>query len=1066
MLTNLLLALIKINVTASIVAVITLIFKFILKKLGASRKLLFCLWIVIGLRFVCPDFITSKFSFFNLYQSNLNVSTQQEVQSNNELVELEKIDDNIEIPVVNTDIDSNKETFPIIIPTTDETNNSEILQNDSDVFIPSQEVKKEIKLKTTDFIMIAWIITSISMILYAIVSYTKLKRSVMFAEGKGEYYETDMISSPCVIGIIKPKIYLMPNISEENRKYILIHENVHIKRKDYISKIIAYLILSIHVFNPLCFILFKLFVDDMEMLCDEESIKKMNKENKVRYMESLVNLSIRNTRDILPCPIAFSENNTEKRVKNMIKYKRSGIIVSILALVLCIVIAGMFLTNGDGSVDVNSDNIVDEYAEKLYEYNNAYLGDAVKMRELVSLIKLDSNIVVSNIELYTGNIAGIGTYLDKISGDTDANESENMGIKINLNVLSGNMQVNIDELQSHARIFLSLVKNADYVFYNYTYENSERYGEYQVNRETFLEDLNEYTKDYNTFKNFIETEAHEAYRKGKRLALQAFGEVLKDFHDNFEFPDGTYEEVMDEENYNMSDNRFAIADIDMDGDNELILSLTHYPMAAMRAIIYEYDHSSRMVKEKFTGFTSMTFYDNGVITVDCSHNQGYAGDSLWPYTIYKYDKTKDTYILVAGVDAWDKSFTNGSDVNKDFPQDIDKDGDGIIYYIIPEENYKEKYAVDFNEYNDWRNQYINESTKKLEIDYIPLTKENIDVAIKNYEYIKVLEDKKVTEINIEGQNEEISYVGVKSNLGYTIQYDKEAFELFKQGEKDYYENRLDAIKDKVYFTVEYVEKKYDTLKNENKDSKENMINGRKSFCLTYIDNILISEDGTMNLPNITFDSDVKKLYYIDVTVGVLLIEVQYPYEASEGWGTRISQMINTIEIFDGLIYSTKGAILLRDANDEDTKKVLDEIARQDYSFYREHYEKIPDTAIKNTDDMFNTMIMNSGRYFEKVDEEESYKRKISNEEAIKIASKEVGLESSEQVPEKVTAEFVLYTNLIQKIEKKPIILVTLDGFTFGGTGSFRRNPRKINQTQAYIDAYTGERLELVSRGYN
>lgn len=201
-------------------------------------------------------------------------------------------------------------------------------------------------------------------------------------------------------------------------------------------------------------------------------------------------------------------------------------------------------------------------------------------------------------------------------------------------------------------------------------------------------------------------------------------------------------------------------------------------------------------------------------------------------------------------------------------------------------------------------------------------------------------------------------------------------------------------------------------------------------------------------------------------------------------GSCIAYASNSLKIgdkeFDGLKYSIKADILSKSENNEEVKKILDEIAMQDRSIERELYDKIPDTAIKNEDATFNKMTMNSGRYFEKIDDEknskllssnsldeftEVYERKISDEDAIKIASEEIKSALNNQKAEKVTAEFVLYTNLYENIEKRPIVLVTFDGIAMG-TPQAMKNRKKINQTQVYVDSLTGDILEIVSRGHN
>lgn len=195
---------------------------------------------------------------------------------------------------------------------------------------------------------------------------------------------------------------------------------------------------------------------------------------------------------------------------------------------------------------------------------------------------------------------------------------------------------------------------------------------------------------------------------------------------NHKLPDGTeLEDPKYVDDYNMSENQFAIYDVDMDGKDELLIALTHYPMAAMRTIIYDYDSNTNRFTEQFTGFNWMNFYNNGTLEVMLSHNQGSAGDSLWPYTLYRYNNEKDSFEVVAEVDAWDKSFSETCYIDEVFPENIDKDGDKIVYYVRNSDS-DEYSCYDLNEFNKWKKQYITNETSKITVPYINLTEENIN----------------------------------------------------------------------------------------------------------------------------------------------------------------------------------------------------------------------------------------------------------------------------------------------------------------------------------------------------
>lgn len=212
----------------------------------------------------------------------------------------------------------------------------------------------------------------------------------------------------------------------------------------------------------------------------------------------------------------------------------------------------------------------------------------------------------------------------------------------------------------------------------------------------------------------INPQAREAYAK----ALQAI------FSQNI-WPDGSQ---IDEEytSYgNMSENKFAVCDIDNDGKDELILHITTATMAGMFERIYDYDPEAGSIKEEFTEFPDITYYDNGILKANWSHNQGW-GMELWPFTLYQYDKETDTYIENGSVDSWEKEvYSDG------FPSAYDTDGDGIVYMISGEANDTSgtSKTVDGDAYQQWINSYL-DGAEEIEINWLNLESQNINSILQ------------------------------------------------------------------------------------------------------------------------------------------------------------------------------------------------------------------------------------------------------------------------------------------------------------------------------------------------
>lgn len=128
----------------------------------------------------------------------------------------------------------------------------------------------------------------------------------------------------------------------------------------------------------------------------------------------------------------------------------------------------------------------------------------------------------------------------------------------------------------------------------------------------------------------------------------AYVSILEEIYYNHTFPDGEDYGFFDSSH--ISDNKFAVCDIDQDGKDELIIQYITTYMAGMVELIYDYDKESDTVRTEFGEFPAITFYDNGVIEAGFSHNQGLAGD-FWPYNLYQYEPDSDAYIMVGMIDA-------------------------------------------------------------------------------------------------------------------------------------------------------------------------------------------------------------------------------------------------------------------------------------------------------------------------------------------------------------------------------------------------------------------------------
>ncbi len=201
----------------------------------------------------------------------------------------------------------------------------------------------------------------------------------------------------------------------------------------------------------------------------------------------------------------------------------------------------------------------------------------------------------------------------------------------------------------------------------------------------------------------------------------AYAAALENLIQNNILPDGTEGgELMGD----MSDNKFAVYDVDNDGKDELIILYSTTVSAGMAGYIFAYDSEAGVLQTELQEFPSLTFYNNGIVKALWSHNQGRAGDNFWPYNLYQYNPDSDSYVLVGMVDAWDKNYPGADDQNNPFPSDIDKSGTGYVYYIMEDGQYDDTHPVDASEYNEWINAYLGDASE-IQIQYMDLTEENI-----------------------------------------------------------------------------------------------------------------------------------------------------------------------------------------------------------------------------------------------------------------------------------------------------------------------------------------------------
>ena len=211
------------------------------------------------------------------------------------------------------------------------------------------ESAEAVKAETGDQAMTlaaaVWLTVGGALAACSLVQYTVLRRKLREAVPyRGEILLSDKIRTPFVMGVLSPKIYLPWDTPQEERRFIIAHERQHIHRGDPLWKLLGYLALCVHWFNPLVWLAFFLGGKDMEMSCDEAVLNRLGEGIRADYSQALLRLAT-HKRLIAGMPLAFGEGETKGRVRNMARWRRPKVWVSGICAVLCLAVLAVCALN-------------------------------------------------------------------------------------------------------------------------------------------------------------------------------------------------------------------------------------------------------------------------------------------------------------------------------------------------------------------------------------------------------------------------------------------------------------------------------------------------------------------------------------------------------------------------------------------------------------------------------------------------------------------------------------------------------------------------------------------------
>lgn len=250
------------------------------------------------------------------------------------------------IPYIKTEPALISTTDPILNGMTISSQTTEITETTATPMVGDTLSFVEILLNLIPYI---WTVGVCCMFIYAIIAYIRLhkktKEAVLSEHG---YWICDKIESPFIMGIFNPKILLPSTISENTIHYVTSHEQAHLKRFDHWRKLVAYIILSLHWFNPFVWVSFFLFCRDTELACDEKATKNYEPTQKADYTQALLHFSTpKNT--LFICPFSFGESSIKERIKSVLNYKKPSFWLIFIIAIATIVVSVFFFNNSNES---------------------------------------------------------------------------------------------------------------------------------------------------------------------------------------------------------------------------------------------------------------------------------------------------------------------------------------------------------------------------------------------------------------------------------------------------------------------------------------------------------------------------------------------------------------------------------------------------------------------------------------------------------------------------------------------------------------------------------------------
>lgn len=385
----LLIQVLNMSLTASYCILAVLVVRWLLRR--APKKYAYLLWLVVAFRLCCPVSLTSPLSLFSLGIFDQEVAEGHTMAYLDEDVGLQQ----------NPQLATGLAAVPWQSTVGNQENGSAASWGKPEDGMADQSLNIPLPgpgnggnsvnpVQVWGAVgMLLWLSGMSIMLLCGLVSYLllryRLRRSVLLRDN---IYQSEQVVSPFILGFWRPHIYIPFGLEGHTLELVLSHERYHLHRRDHWVKLAAYLLLTLHWFNPLCWVAFRLMGRDMEMSCDEHVLAERQQSCKP-YCNALLTFATGH-RSWSPSPLAFGESGAKGRIRNALKWKKPGTWVKVAAVGLCLVTIlacalnpqaeasqpGQDEMNFDGKPDGDQDVVIRENSHA--EENNPGMGAGEK----------------------------------------------------------------------------------------------------------------------------------------------------------------------------------------------------------------------------------------------------------------------------------------------------------------------------------------------------------------------------------------------------------------------------------------------------------------------------------------------------------------------------------------------------------------------------------------------------------------------------------------------------------------------------------------------------------------